>query len=201
VDALGYTAVIAAYDVGDLGSSDNCLWGLGPSITTTTDTTVSYGAIAYPAAGGSIANGPTGAVALATGEVQGKQAGQVTLSLDKVRLADTQGVGRPGDGRSLNLQGGTVTIGEAGLLGDGNCDDLANSTDALIILSCDVGLDTSAFCPMDCGAVNDDTYINPTNALIILSYDVDMAVPFPVGEPFFSTRCRAGFHTRQSRPG
>jgi hypothetical protein len=183
VDALGYTEVITAYDAGDLGSTGNRLWILGPSITTTMGTTVSFGAVAYPAAGGSMANGPTGTVTLATVELRGKQAGHVTLSLDNVRLADTQGVGWPGDGRSLNLQGGTVTIGEPGTLGDVNGDDLVNSTDALIILSCDVGLNTSAFCPMDCGDVNDDGLINSTDALIILSYDVGLSVPFPVGEP------------------
>jgi hypothetical protein len=72
---------------------------------------------------------------------------------------------------------------ESGILGDVNGDDLVNSTDALIILSCDVGIDTSSFCPMDLGDVNSDGVINSTDALIILSYDVGMTVPFPVGEP------------------
>jgi uncharacterized repeat protein (TIGR02543 family) len=69
-----------------------------------------------------------------------------------------------------------------GILGGVNGDDFANSTDALIILSCDVGMDTSAFCPMNCGDVNDDGLVNSTDALIILSYDVGMSVPYPVGE-------------------
>jgi hypothetical protein len=183
VDALGYTEVITAYDAGDLGSTGNRLWILGPSITTTTGTTVSFGAVAYPAEGGSMANGPTGTVTLATVELEAKQVGLVTLGLDNVRLVDTQAVGWPGDGGSLNLLSGTVTIEEAGILGDVNGDELANSTDALIILSCDVGINTSQFCPMDCGDVNDDGLINSTDALIILSYDVGMTVPFPVGEP------------------
>jgi hypothetical protein len=72
---------------------------------------------------------------------------------------------------------------ESGILGDVNGDDTVNSTDALIILSCDVGLDTSAFCPMNCGDVNGDGLVNSTDALIILSYDVGIAVPYPVGEP------------------
>jgi hypothetical protein len=67
-------------------------------------------------------------------------------------------------------------------LGGVNSDGLVNSTDALIILSCDVGMDTSAFCPMNCGDVNDDGLVNSTDALIILSYDVGMSVPYPVGE-------------------
>jgi hypothetical protein len=70
-----------------------------------------------------------------------------------------------------------------GILGDVNGDETVNSTDALIILSCDVGFDTSQFCPMNCGDVNDDGHVNSTDALIILSYDVHIAVPYPVGEP------------------
>jgi hypothetical protein len=66
-------------------------------------------------------------------------------------------------------------------LGGVNSDGLVNSTDALIILSADVGLNTSAFCPMNCGDVNGDGAVNSTDALIILSYDVGLSVPFPVG--------------------
>jgi hypothetical protein len=66
-------------------------------------------------------------------------------------------------------------------LGGVNNDGLVNSTDALIILSADVGMDTSAFCPMNCGDVNGDGLVNSTDALIILSYDVGMSVPFAVG--------------------
>jgi hypothetical protein len=70
-----------------------------------------------------------------------------------------------------------------GLLGDVNGDEVPNSTDALIILSCDVGMDTSQYCPMDCGDVNGDGLVNSTDALIILSYDAGMVVSFPIGEP------------------
>jgi len=66
--------------------------------------------------------------------------------------------------------------------GDVNGDEAANSTDALIVLSCDVGIDVSAYCPMNCGDVNEDGLVNSTDALIILSYDVGMSVPFPVGQ-------------------
>jgi hypothetical protein len=72
---------------------------------------------------------------------------------------------------------------EPGILGDVNGDDTVNSTDALIILSCDVGIDTSPFCPMNCGDVNGDGLINSTDALVILSYDVGISVPYPVGQP------------------
>jgi hypothetical protein len=67
--------------------------------------------------------------------------------------------------------------------GDVNGDDTVNSTDALVILSCDVGINTSQFCPMNCGDINADGAVNSTDALIILSHDVGMTVPFPVGEP------------------
>lgn len=67
--------------------------------------------------------------------------------------------------------------------GDMNGDDAVNSTDALIVLSCDVGINISQFCPVNCGDVNTDGLINSTDALIILSYDVGMTIPFPVGEP------------------
>jgi hypothetical protein len=80
----------------------------------------------------------------------------------------------------------TVTahfVPESGILGDVNGDDAVNSTDALIILSCDVGMDTSQYCPMNCGDVNGDGFVNSTDALIILSYDVGMTVPYPVGQP------------------
>jgi hypothetical protein len=68
-------------------------------------------------------------------------------------------------------------------LGGVNNDGVVDSTDALIILSADAGLDTSQFCPMNCGDVNADGYVDSTDALIILSYDAGMSVPFPVGQP------------------
>jgi uncharacterized repeat protein (TIGR02543 family) len=80
----------------------------------------------------------------------------------------------------------TVTahfIPESGISGDVNGDDEMDSTDALIVLSCDAGIDTSQFCPMNCGDVNADGLVNSTDALIILSYDAGIDVPFPVGEP------------------
>jgi hypothetical protein len=67
-------------------------------------------------------------------------------------------------------------------LGDINGDNAVNSTDALIILSCDAGLNTTNFCPMNWADVNEDGLINSTDALIILSHDVALPVSFPVGE-------------------
>lgn len=89
--------------------------------------------------------------------------------------------GKMGVGR-VNAYNAVQGGGDSGMIGDVNDDDSPNSTDALIILSCDVGLDVSSFCPMNCGDVNDDGYVNSTDALIILSYDVGIEITFPVGE-------------------
>jgi len=67
------------------------------------------------------------------------------------------------------------------ILGDVNGDNELNSTDALIILSGDVGINISQFCPINCGDVNADGLVNSTDALIILSYDVGITVPYPLG--------------------
>ena len=67
-------------------------------------------------------------------------------------------------------------------LGSVKGDGVVNSTDALIILSADAGINTSQFCPMNCGDVDGDGFVNSTDALIILSYDAGMTVPFPVGQ-------------------
>ncbi len=69
------------------------------------------------------------------------------------------------------------------ILGDVNHDGLANSTDALIVLKGDVGLDISSHCPVNCGDVNNDGYVNSTDALIILKFDVGLTITQPVGMP------------------
>ncbi len=69
------------------------------------------------------------------------------------------------------------------LLGDVNGDQAVNSTDALIVLSGDVGISIAQFCPANCGDVNADGLVNSTDALIILSHDVGLSVPFPVEQP------------------
>jgi len=79
------------------------------------------------------------------------------------------------------LLGGMPVFAGVATSGDVNGDGYANSTDALIVLSCDVGIDTTPFCPMNCGNVNSDGIVNSTDALIILNYDVGISVPFPVG--------------------
>lgn len=88
----------------------------------------------------------------------------------------------------LTLTNKYITLIEEGLLGDVNVDDLVNSTDALIMLSYDVGtplpqvfLDRITY---GFGDVNFSGETNSTDALIVLSYDVGIPVPYPVGELF-----------------
>ena len=88
----------------------------------------------------------------------------------------------------IATSGGAVTYSYAidaneptSKLGGVNGDGAVNSTDALIILSADVGINTSQYCPMNCGDVNGDGCVNSTDALIILSYDVGISVPYLVG--------------------
>jgi uncharacterized repeat protein (TIGR02543 family) len=69
------------------------------------------------------------------------------------------------------------------ILGDVDGNGLVVSTDALIVLTADAGLDTAAYCPMLCGDTNADGLVNSTDALIILSFDVGFNPPFPVGQP------------------
>jgi hypothetical protein len=77
----------------------------------------------------------------------------------------------------------TLPAPASGSMGDVNGDLAVNSTDALIVLSGDVGIDITQFCPANCGDVNGDGLVNSTDALIILSFDVGMSVPFPLGQP------------------
>ncbi|MFQ6093291.1 MAG: dockerin type I domain-containing protein, partial [bacterium] len=71
-----------------------------------------------------------------------------------------------------------------GLCGDINDDEQCNSTDALIVLSYDVGLDIPPEflekINAGCGDINADNSTNSTDALIILSHDVGIPVPFPI---------------------
>ncbi len=71
--------------------------------------------------------------------------------------------------------------------GDVNSDSTAGSSDALIILSYDVGLpippDLLDKITAGCGDVNADSATSSSDALIILTYDAGLPVPFPVGSP------------------
>jgi hypothetical protein len=69
--------------------------------------------------------------------------------------------------------------------GDVTGDSTATSSDALVILSSDVGVaipqDLLDRIDAGCGDVNGDSVTNSSDALIILSYDVGLPVPFDVG--------------------
>ena len=87
----------------------------------------------------------------------------------------------PGDGENgVIAHSFTIEPEETGILGDVNGDLIANSTDALIILSGDVGFDISSYCPIYCGDVNGDGDVNSTDAIILMTYDIGITVPFPV---------------------
>jgi len=107
------------------------------------------------------------------------QSGTVTLAFDAMASALTFVDLLP----NVSVDHCDYTIDPCGFLGDVNGDEVPNSTDALIIMSCDVGLDVSSFCPMNCGDVNGDGMVNSTDALIVVSYDVGLTVPYPVGDP------------------
>ncbi len=91
----------------------------------------------------------------------------------------------PGDGTNKSVSHSfTVPLAEPqGVLGDVNGDTEANSTDALIVLSGDVGIDIAEYCPINCGDVNKDGFVNSTDALIILSFDVGGTVPYALEQP------------------
>jgi hypothetical protein len=117
----------------------------------------------------------TGTVALVT--LEALAVGSTNLTFTAAQLTNTQY--DPGfTVVTPTMLSGVVWVG---ILGDVNSDHVANSSDALIVLSADVGMNTSAFCPMNCGDVNGDGLVNSSDALIILSYDVGMSVPFLVG--------------------
>lgn len=74
-----------------------------------------------------------------------------------------------------------------GILGDVNADNLANSTDGLVVLSFDVAIPLPQpllqRISLGFGDVNTDILTNSTDALIILSFDAGISTPFPVGQP------------------
>ena len=81
---------------------------------------------------------------------------------------------------SMAAEGRPIIV-SAAFLGDVNNDGTVTSTDALIVLSCDVAINVAQFCPMNCGDVNGDGFVDSTDALIILSFDVGLEVPFVLG--------------------
>lgn len=86
----------------------------------------------------------------------------------------------------LTVSDATVSITEAGVLGDITGDGIANSTDALVLLSADAGFPIppayQARIAAGFGDVNNDGVTNSTDGLIILSFDAGIPVPYPVGQ-------------------
>ncbi|NLF52434.1 MAG: DUF362 domain-containing protein [Leptolinea sp.] len=76
----------------------------------------------------------------------------------------------------------TAIFVEEEFLGDVDGDGSANSTDALIVLSADVGIPVGSYCPMNCGDVDGNGVVNSTDALILLSFDAGLGVSFGIGE-------------------
>jgi hypothetical protein len=137
---------------------------------------VATGHIAF---NGANATGATGNVVVFQITFNAVGAGTSTLNLEYTAMATAYTF--TGLLPVLTVTDGQVVVSPAAL-GGVNDDGLVDSTDALIILSADVGMDTWQFCPMNCGDANGDGLVDSTDALIILSYDVGMAVPFPVGQ-------------------
>ncbi len=108
---------------------------------------------------------------------------RVTVSPDGATIDYVRSDTNPGGINGQITYSYTIAGQDVGILGDVNGDDAVNSTDALIILSGDAGINISQFCPVNCGDVNGDQLVNSTDALIVLSYDAGMNVPFPVDQP------------------
>jgi hypothetical protein len=159
-----WAAGIATFKAGPAGTTYDLTLAVDPAGSGTTNPAVGVHAYAENAVVDITATANAGYVFDHwSGDCSGSGTCQVTMNADKAVTAHF--------------------ISAAGISGSVNGDGIVNSTDALIILSCDVGMNTSQFCPMNCGDVNGDGLVNSTDALIILSYDVGMTVPFPVGEP------------------
>ena len=111
-----------AADAGELGATGRTVTELGPNITTTIVTTMTFGAYSHPPLD---ANGPVSdTVALATVTLQAKRAGWATLDLENALLTDTQAnVWPDGGARVLNASGAAVSVfGHADLDKDGKTD-------------------------------------------------------------------------------
>jgi uncharacterized repeat protein (TIGR02543 family) len=96
---------------------------------------------------------------------------------DDTSTADTNSVTMPPSAHSAG-------VNYLRLLGDVDLSGDVDSTDALIVLTADAGLDTTDYCPLNYGDVNSDGVVNSTDALIMLTYDVGLPVGgLPVGQP------------------
>ena len=96
-------------DAGELDDTGRTVNELGPSITTTTVTTMTFGAYSHPPL--DVAGPVSDTVVLASVTLQAKRAGVTTLNLEDALLADTQANAWPDGGeRVLNVEGGVLTL-------------------------------------------------------------------------------------------
>ncbi|MGA9349028.1 MAG: FG-GAP-like repeat-containing protein [Anaerolineae bacterium] len=103
-----YLEVDSVGDAAGLGATNRTVSELGPNIDNPNGR-MTFAAYSYPPLD---VNGPGSTVVLATVTLRAKQAGVTTLNLGNALLTDTQANAWPdaGEGRELNVVGGTVTV-------------------------------------------------------------------------------------------
>ena len=111
-----YLEVLSADDAEELGATGRTVAELGPNITTTIVTTMTFGAISYPPEGAeeNIAGPVSPTVVLARVTLKAKRAGVTTLNLGNALLTDTQANAWPDGGeRVLDVQTSTIKVNMA----------------------------------------------------------------------------------------
>ncbi|MBC8492498.1 MAG: VCBS repeat-containing protein [Chloroflexi bacterium] len=140
-----YLEVLSADDAEELGATGRTVTELGPNITTTTVTTMTFGAYSHPPIGSTLPiTGPNGTVVLATVTLTAARAGVTTLDLENALLADTEANVWPDGGtRVLNVQASTVKVNMAqGQFDDDGETDISFFRDGLwVTLKSSVGFD------------------------------------------------------------
>lgn len=118
-----------------------------------------------------------------SGVLQGATLASVLPDIDNNGFDEI--LGAADNGKIVALSAGSACIN--GFLGDVTGDDLVNSTDGLVILSYDVGVNIpQAYLDrinLGFGDVTEEGLTNSTDALVLLSWEAGLPVPFPVGQP------------------
>lgn len=115
---------------------------------------------------------PSSNTALASLSFQCNEVGSQKITLDGAIYADT-------DANPISVKGepqGVMIMCVDG--GDVNCDAIANSLDALLILQLEAQLISSVPCPLG-GDVNGDGFINSSDALLILQFKAGLIDSLP----------------------